>query len=108
MELAYAVVRREPPDVFVAEDIDVLQRVIALEVVAQTPPAGLSEESRDDLRRALLEERWGDAVAGWIELTGVPIDVYTGGLLVWTAEAVDAEISGLELQFAPLFRDAQA
>ena len=105
LELAYAIIRRDPPDVYAAEDVDVLQRVIALHVVAQTPSLAVDETARADLRAALLDERWGDAVTEWIALTGVPIDVYPSGLTVWTAAASDAEIIGLELQFAPLFLD---
>jgi hypothetical protein len=105
VELAYAIVRRDPPDVFAAEDVDVLHRVIALHVVAQTPAAAVDDTARADLRAALLDERWGDAVTEWISLTGVPIDVYPSGLTVWTSAASDADIIGLELQFAPLFVD---
>ncbi len=101
--VAYAVVRDDPPTIYVAEDLDVLQRVLALRVVAHTEPDRLPATEIDLLRRALLEERWGDAVARWIEHTGIPIDVYTER--VATGEDVPAELIGAQLQFTPLFRE---
>jgi hypothetical protein len=102
--VAYAVVRTEPPQVFLATDVDVLQRVLALELVARTPPGALAQGERDDLRAALLDERWGDAVVGWIERMGVEVDVYTH-LHVFTEGELPADLVGAQLQFAPLFRD---
>ena len=40
--VAYAVVRSEPPQVFLADDVDVLHRVLATELVARTPADVLS------------------------------------------------------------------
>lgn len=101
--VAYAVVRDDPPSVFVAEDIDVLQRALALDLVARTESNRLDTQDRDALRSALLEERWGDAVHSWILHTGIAIDVYTQR--VATAEDLPADLIGAQLQFAPLFRD---
>lgn len=101
--VAYAVVRTEPPQVFLATDIDVLQRVLALELVARTPPAALDDTERAHLCEALLEERWGDAVVGWIERMSVEVDVYTH-LHVYSEDELPAELVGAQLQFAPLFR----
>lgn len=89
--------------VFAAEDLDVLQRVIALRVVAGTPAASFPVGAAERLREALLEERWGDAVAQWIEHTGVAVDVYDD-LVVWTGSMIAApELGSVELQFTPLF-----
>jgi hypothetical protein len=100
--VAYAVVRDDPPAVFLAEDLEVLQRALALHLVGRTDPQRVSAEL-DELRSALLEERWGDAVYSWIRITGVPIDVYTERIK--TADDLPAEMIGMQLQFAPLFRD---
>ena len=105
MDLAYAVVHDEPPQVYVAEDIAVLQWVIALEVVARTPADTLSPETVRTLREALLEERWGDAVELWMRMSGTVIDVYPDGLRVWTTEVLQADIANIRLQFTPLFAD---
>ncbi len=104
--LAYAVVQREPPEVYVADDIDTLQRVLALQVVAATPGSTIPVGQRERIREALLDERWGDAVSEWIEVTGVPVDVYASGLEVWTADRfAEPEVAGLELRLQPLFEN---
>lgn len=104
--LAYAVLHDDPPIVYAAEDVDVLQRVLALKVVAATSAAVIPAGQLERLRQALLEERWGNAVTDWIEVTGIPIDVYSNELEVWTADRLaDPELAGIELQLTPLFSD---
>jgi len=71
--LAYAVVRGDPPAVYAADDVDTLHHVLALQVVAATPGATIAPSRRERIREALVEERWGDAVVGWIEVTGIPV-----------------------------------
>lgn len=107
MSLAYAVVHGDTPDVYVAEDLDTLHRVLALEVVAVTPGATLSVARRDEIRAALPEDRWwGDAVVAWMEATDSVIDVHGSGLQVWSARRfAEREITGLELQLRPLFKE---
>lgn len=100
--VAYAVVRDDPPSVYVAEDLEVLQRALALKIVARTETGRVTAATRDSLRQALLEERWGDAVHTWIGHTGIAIDVYTERLL--TADDLPPDLIGAQLQFAPLFR----
>ena len=90
---------------YAAEDIDTLHRVLALEVVAATPGRGLPSGVRQQIRDALLEERWGDAVVAWMEATDSVIDVYSSGLQVWTPERFAEDLTGLELQLRPLFDD---
>lgn len=102
--VAYAVVRDEPPTVYAAETIDVLQRLLALEVVARSVPSDLDKKARDRMRKALLDERWADAVVEWIDTTGVAIDVYTH-LHVYSNEELPNDLIGAQLQFAPLYRD---
>lgn len=105
MELAYAVVHDEPPEVYAAENVEVLQWVIALEVVARTPASTLHPDTAQVLRDALLDERWGDAVELWMRTSGTVIDVYPDGLQVWTAALLQADIANVRLQFTPLFTD---
>ena len=103
---AYAVVREEDPKVFVAESADVLSRVLALQVVAQLPASTVRSSARlEEMRSALLEERWGDALVAWIAETDTPVDVYDESLVVWTNEALDAEQASMEIRMAPLFGD---
>lgn len=102
--VAYAVVQDEPPSVFLAEDIDVLHRVLAVELVARTRASDLAPEERDELRAALLDERWADAVGLWMGHLGVVVDVYTH-LHIHSEDELPADLVGAQLQFAPLFRD---
>jgi hypothetical protein len=104
--LAYAVVHWDTPEVFVADDIDTLNRVLALQVVAATPGSTIPLAQRGRIRQALIDEQWGDAVARWIEVTNIPVDVYDGGLVVWTADRfAEPDVAGLELRLQPLFED---
>lgn len=98
--VAYAVVHTEPPSIFLADDIEVLHRVLALEVVARTDPAVLGTAA--EIRTALLEERWGDAVVAWIRTIGTGIDVYDGKS-VYTANDLPVDLIGAQLQFTRLF-----
>lgn len=104
--VATAVVHTEPASVYLADDIDVLHRVLALEVVARTDPALLNGRA-EEIREALLEERWGDAVVVWIRETGTGIDVYTNSS-VYSDDDVPADLIGAQLQFSALFRAATA
>ncbi len=102
--VAYAVVSDEPPTVYAAESIEILQRLLALEVVARSVPSGIEVNARNRMREALLDERWADAVVEWIDATGTGIDVYTQ-LHVYSEDDLPSELIGAQLQFAPLFRD---
>jgi plasmid stability protein len=104
--LAYAVVRGDPPAVYAADDIDTLHHVLALKVVAATHGGAVPPDRRERIRQALIEERWGDAVVRWIEVTGIAVDVYTSGLEVWSADRFSRpDEAGLELRLRPLFAD---
>ncbi len=100
--VATAVVHTEPPLVYLAEDLDTLHRVLALEVVARTE-AGLLNGRAAEIREALLGERWGDAVVSWIRETGTGIDVYSNSS-VYSDDDLPADLIGAQLQFAALFR----
>ena len=102
--VAYAVVRFDPPEVFLADDIEILQRVLAFELVARTDPVELGADGTATLRSALLEERWSDAVLTWMELRDVAVDVYTF-LPIYADAQLPADLIGAQLQFTRLFRD---
>lgn len=104
-DLAYAVVRHAEPEVFAATDVDTLQWVLAVRLVAGTDPSTLDAHQLAALRQALLDEQWGTAVAEWIEITGVPVDVFPGGLRVESVATFSPEIAAAEMQFGALFRD---
>ena len=79
--------RDDPPRVFVAEDLDTLNWVLACQLVAKTPGRDLPPGERAALRQALREERWGDAVFAFIARTGIAVDVYESTELHVAAEA---------------------
>lgn len=99
--IACAVVRDDPPQVFVAEDQETLNWVLALRLVAATPSADLDRGHRDRLRDALRDERWGDAVALWMA-DHPEVDVYPS---VTLHESGDVVLGPQELEFTRLFRD---
>ncbi len=102
--VAYAVVRSDPPDVFLADDVETLAKVLALELVARTDARRLDSGKALSIRDALLDERWADALVEWMSYTGTEVDVYTHLHIYSAAETAD-DLLGPRLQFSPLFRD---
>ena len=101
---AYAVVRGEEPEIFLAEDATVLARLLALNLVAQLPARDVSSPARlDEMRKALLEERWADALVLWMDETGTAVDVYDECPRVFTEAILDSDQAALEIRVAPLF-----
>ena len=101
---AYAIVRGEEPQVVLAEDARVLSRALALTLVAQLPATSVSSPARlEEMRQALLEERWADALVTWMEETETNVDVYDERPPVWTAAGLDEEQASMEIRVAPLF-----
>jgi hypothetical protein len=102
--VAYAVIRDEVPTVYMAEDIDVLHRVLAIELVAKARGADIDPDTRAQLRQLLLDEQWAEAVLQWMELNHVVMDVYTHERIYRVAD-VPPDLIGAQLQFTPLFQD---
>jgi hypothetical protein len=98
--VACAVLRGEPPTVFLAEDLDALHWTLATEVVARARDQHWPEPVRTEVRAALLAERWADAVLAWMDHADVVVDVY---LSVEVASVGDRTVAAAELQFTPLF-----
>lgn len=104
--LAVAIVREDPPRFFVAESDRVLNRVLALELVAETSATEIANlRTLDEIRRALLEERWADAFVLWLEVTGSVVDIYPDEP-IWTDEYATRDRVALEMKVAPIFLDA--
>ena len=99
--VACAVVRDDPPQVFVAEDQETLNWVLALRLIARIPGHELADGLRDRLRQALRDELWGDAVEMWMQ-NRPEVDVYPSFEL-YTER--DVELAAQELEFTPLFKD---
>ena len=100
--IACAVVHDDPPQVFLAEDIETLNWVLALELIARTPSTEVPAELLDPLRTALRDEHWATAVDTWMRFRPGNIDVYSSFDL---HVHQDVDLAAEELQFTPLFRD---
>lgn len=104
--VAVAVVHGDVPQVFLAENVDVLGRLLALHLVARTPAEKVTGWT-DRIRQALLDERWGDAVLEWMSATDNVVDGYDDEH-VWTEERLERDFADFELRLSPLFRDPPA
>lgn len=103
--VAVAVIRNDPPVAFLAESDAVIGRLLALRLVARTRPGELAASGLlGDIRDALLEERWGDAVAMWMRATAEVVDVYPDEEIV-TDERLDHDTASMEIRLAPIFED---
>lgn len=103
---AYAIVRSDPPEILLAEGADAISRALAIYLVAQLPAGEVTSQARlREMREALLEERWADALVAWIEETGTVVDVYDEPTKVWTTAELDLERASLEIRLAPLFAE---
>lgn len=101
---AVAIVRAHEPVVFLAEDVEAMNKVLALHLVAQLPASEVSSEARlREMQEALLQERWADALIAWIDETGTPVDVYEEAPKVWSEADLDSEQASMEIRMAPLF-----
>ena len=99
--VACAVVRDDPPQVFLANDQDALNRVFALRLICRTPGRDIPVGVRDRIRQALRTERRGEAVELWMR-DRPEVDVYPSFEL-YSAE--DVAMAPLELEFTPLFEN---
>jgi len=102
--VAVAIVHADPPEVLLASNADVLSRLVALKIVAQTDPRELAGSALTEIRDALLDGRWADAVVGWIEAGNQPIDAYPDED-VWTEARLDEEMASLEIRMQRIFND---
>ena len=102
---AYAIVKTDPPQLFLAENAAVISRLIALKVVAREDPLLFPAGRIGTMRDALLEERWADAVVAWMSATDTFIDVYEEYVPVWTEDDLDADLASMEIRMARIFDD---
>lgn len=104
---AYAAMhgRGDPVRVLIAEDEESIGQAIALRLIARTDPREVGT-SLGEIRRALLEYRWADAVAAWIDATGQVVHCYPDEP-IW-GSASEEDLLGFEIQFTPIFDDSGA
>jgi hypothetical protein len=103
--VAVAILRGEPPQVFLAETDAVLGRLLALRLVARADPGALEPDTVRELREALTGERWADALLAWMTATGEVVDAYPDEEVV-TEATLDAERASMEIRLAPIFQEA--
>ncbi len=100
---AYAVRRSDPDQPLLADSQDTLNKVIALRWIAEWVP--IETAQADPIREALLEERWADAVIGWMTATGEEVDIFPFGLEIHEARDYSDDEFGPRIQTTPLFRE---
>lgn len=101
--IAVAVVRGDPTEVFLAESDATLGHLLALRLVCATPAAELEPSGLlGEIRQALADARWGDAVELWMAATGEVVDAYPDEPVV-TAEQLAAEGGPAAVRSAPVF-----
>ena len=99
--IAYGAVRGGH-EVFVAENIEVLARVLAVKLVARLDPSK-TRGGFGDIQEALLEERWADALLAWMGVTGEEIDIFDDQIL-WTDERMSLDDAFIDIRMSPIFR----
>lgn len=102
---AVAIVKGDPPQVLLAENAAVMSRLVALRVVAATDPRAFNPDDLAAVRRALLEERWADAVVSWMEAMDTFIDVYEQYVPVWSEADLDGQFAAIEIRVARIFEN---
>jgi len=101
--VAVGVVHGDTPLVYLAESDAVLGRLLALRVVARSQPENLDPSDLEEIREALADQRWADAVATWMRATGEVLDAYPDEE-VTTEEMLDAGRAAAEIRRSPIFR----
>lgn len=100
---AIAIIKVDPPEVLLAENAAVMARLLALRVVAASDPHTFAPDTLQQLRAALLEERWADAVVLWMETFDADIDIYDGYVPVWTEADLEEEFASMEIRVSRIF-----
>jgi hypothetical protein len=99
---AYAVRRSDPSEPLLADSVDTLHKVIALKWIGEWVPS--SDAVAEPIRQAILDERWADAVFGWMEATREVVDVFPFGPDIHQSQDYPDDEFGLRIQVTRLFR----
>lgn len=101
---AYAVRRSDPEHLLLADSEDTLSKVIALRWIGEWVPGPSQSAAADEVRAAILAERWSDAVVAWMTATEEILDIFPFGLEVHVAADYSEAEFGPRVQTTPLFR----
>lgn len=102
---AWAVVKHDTPQIFLAENAQVISRLIALKVVAGSNPSTFKPHLVEAVKEHLLHERWADAVLIWMEANDTLIDVYEEHVPIWTEDRLDSEVASMAIRTSKLFNE---
>ncbi len=105
--VAYAIVHKDPPEVYVAENIETLSEVLARRVIAQSPSADFEPQALAAIREALLQQNWSDALETWVTQTGVGISIFDSEK-VWTRDELAKEPYRFIIRGATIFKNPHA
>src|ERR1700737_5004519 len=100
--VAVGVLHGDTPEVFLAESDAVLGRLLALKLVGRSRPEDIPTDVLDEIRSALLEQRWADAVTTWMLATGEVLDGYPDEEIV-TDEMLDDDRASMEIRLSAIF-----
>lgn len=98
-----AVTHGPPPQVFIAEDYEVLGRMLGLQLVAAQVPEFYGANA-PAVRQALLDEQWAEALLMWMSAARDTVDVYPDEV-VWGERDASAEQLSFEIRMTRLFRE---
>jgi len=104
--IAVGVLHGDPPQIYLAESDSVLGRLLAARLVAPSRPEDFDASDLEEIRQALLEERWADAVVVWMRATGEGLDAYPDEETV-TEEMLDSDRASMEICLSPIFSNAR-
>ena len=90
------------PEVLIAKDEESLNEAVALELIASTAPGRLGIHVAE-IREALLNGRWADALVAWMDATGHVVDVFPDEPIRESMH--DDKTLEFELQMKPIFDD---
>lgn len=89
-------------EVLIAADEENLGEALAFEVISQTPPKRLGSHPTE-IRDALSERRWADALIARMDSTGFSVDVFPDEPI--RSSLLDKQAVELELKLTPVFTD---
>ena len=98
-------VKEDTPRIYLAENAQVISRLLAVKVVAAAQARLFADAELEEVREHLLHERWADAVLMWMDATDTLIDVYEELVPVWTEAELDSEVASMAIRTSRLFSE---
>ena len=102
--VAYALIPGQEEIAYVAEDSEILTRVLILQLVGQLRPDELPKDEIERIRSALRDEDWEEAIVAWMDATGQRLNIFPDEP-IWTSTRLDEERLRRELPLTPIFSE---